>query len=35
MENYDEKSLKELQEAVINFQEEKLEEETGAETEGE
>ena len=34
-ENYDEKSLKELQEAVINFQEEKLEEETGAETEGE
>lgn len=34
-ENYDEKALKELQETVINFQEEKLEEETRAETEGE
>ena len=34
-ENYEEKSLKELQETVINFQEEKLEEKTGAETEGE
>lgn len=34
-ENYDEKSLKELQESVINFQEEKLEEEAGTEIEGE
>ena len=34
-ENYEEKSLKELQESVINFQEEKLEEESGAETEEE
>ena len=31
-ENYEEKSLKELQETVINFQEEKLEEETRAAT---
>lgn len=34
-ENYEEKALKELQEIVINFQEEKLEEETGADAEGE
>ena len=34
-ENYEEKSLKELQETVINFQEEKLEEETGADAEEE
>lgn len=34
-EKYDEKSLKELQESVINFQEEKLEEETKDDTEGE
>ena len=34
-ENYEEKALKELQEIVINFQEEKLEEETGSDAEEE